>query len=202
MKNNLSFKICLESILGRVWRGFRNCFILLFCLFCVQATNGQVRKLILKINDPVPVCYPASVDLTSSAITAGSTEGLVYHYYSDQEMLVSIVDPTNVGAGIYYIKGVLSGINPSFVAAAIHVTVNNSPKLIVVNPVHIAGNELYDLTSTSVTLGSDAQLTYSYWMNKELSVPVKRPESVDKGTYFIKGTSVNGCYDRQQIDVE
>ena len=59
----------------------------------------------LSINNPEPVCEPATVDLTDATIISGSTEGLVYTYFTDDLALQAVADPTAVAGGIYYIKG-------------------------------------------------------------------------------------------------
>jgi len=57
-----------------------------------------------------------------------------------------------------------------------------------------------DLTAPSVTLGNDANLTYSYWTDSVATVSLLAPEAVTKGgTYYIKATSPSGCSEIKPI---
>lgn len=58
----------------------------------------------LQITDPETVCAPASVDLTSNEITAGSDSNLEFSYWLDSDLSNPITDPSQVSAGTYYIK--------------------------------------------------------------------------------------------------
>jgi hypothetical protein len=51
---------------------------------------------------------------------------------------------------------------------------------------------LVDLTAVSVTEGSDAGLTYTYWTNRDASIPCSNPAAVGSGAYYIKGSAANG----------
>ena len=54
-------------------------------------------------------CSGTTADLTQASVTAGSTQGLTFTYWADSLASTSIIDPQTVTAGLYYIKGALSG---------------------------------------------------------------------------------------------
>ena len=167
-----------------------------------ESVQAQGCLAILKINDPAPVCYPATVDLTTVEVTAGSTQGLKFSYYLDSKLTDKITDPSKVPAGTYYIKGVMTDPRTALVAGSVNVIIWGKPKLIVVSKILINIKERTDLTSLLVTTGSDEGLTYSYWNDSKATIPLLSPELSAKGNYYIKGTSLNGCFDIQPIIVD
>jgi gliding motility-associated-like protein len=74
------------------------------------------------VNDPSPVCFPSTANLTAPSVTEGSDPGLVFTYWSDESATDALEDPSSVTAGTYYVKGT-SG-SGTFVIKAVTVSVS------------------------------------------------------------------------------
>jgi len=203
MKMKVSEASNLISILKiRLFEFFISMLIVFSIIFILSENiQGQGCSVVLKIKDPMPVCAPSTVDLTLDAITDGSTNGLTYTYYSNPELTILVPSPKKVKAGIYFIKGVLSGSCNGFVVASVEVKVNDKPNVIVPNPVVKSVNGSADLTSALITSGSDTGLIFSYWYDAESTKSLSAPQSTVNGVYYIKGTSGNGCADIKTITI-
>ncbi|MET0465133.1 MAG: gliding motility-associated C-terminal domain-containing protein [Chitinophagaceae bacterium] len=91
--------------------------------------GGQTGTPVVVIFNPSPVCAPATVDITQAAITAGSTTGLTYTYFTDAAATVALSNPSAIStSGIYYIKGTSLGG-----------CVDIKPVTVVINPQPLAG---------------------------------------------------------------
>jgi len=198
-------KITINSIKILKFRILRLVFlqvsVIAFLIFLSESVSAQGYLAILKINDPAKVCSPSTIDLTSSAVTSGSSEGLVFSYFMNPELTISVSNPTAVKGGIYYIKGTLTGSPAVWVAGSVKVAVFEKPKMVILNSISKTSNQNVDLTIPQIKTGSDEGLVFSYWYDYEAAKPLLAPESTGTGKYYIKGTSSNGCFDIQSVNV-
>src|SRR5215207_2043994 len=79
--------------------------LLLIFIFCFFASACAKAQCDLIVTNPAPVCSPNKVDLTSVAITAGSTAGMTFTYWTNAIATASLLQPNSVAAGTYYIVG-------------------------------------------------------------------------------------------------
>lgn len=120
-------------------------FRLIICLTFMlsNALKSFSASPTLVINNPAAVCFPATVDLTASSITAGSSPGLNYTWWINEEATIPFTTPASAGEGTYYLKGT----NASGESATGSVQV-------VVNPLQTPEVSISSSLGTSVCAGT------------------------------------------------
>ncbi|GEM_PF-2213478 len=141
---------------------------------------------------PSAVCSPMTVDLTKPEITTGSSTGLSFTYWMDSNATISYNTPTSATNGSYYIKGT-DPYGCYSISTPIQVTIKTPPTVVVTPPNAVCSPMTVDLTKPEITLGSSAELTFTYWKDSNATINCITPETATNGSYFIKGTASDGC---------
>ncbi|MFL5739097.1 MAG: hypothetical protein ACJ75B_02685 [Flavisolibacter sp.] len=153
----------------------------------------------LVIHDPSASCDLGTADLTAASVTAGSTAGLNFSYWTDAAATIPYATPATAPAGTYYIKGSLGA--GCFDIKPVTVTASQKPVVVVHDPVPVCAPATVDLTAASVTAGSTAGLSFTYWKDAAATIPLTTPAIATAGTYFIKGSFGAGCFDIKAVVV-
>jgi gliding motility-associated-like protein len=170
--------------------------------FDIKPVKTDIRPLpVMALNPPPAICAPGSIDLTNPAIVKGSDNGLTYSYWSDANCTKVISTPTTMAqSGTYYIKSTAgSGCS---VVRAVDLTINPAPRLFVNDPPDVCTPNTVDITASSITAGSDASLTYSYWKDALTTQPLNNPNVIStSGTYTLKAVNTFGCVTTKAVNV-
>ncbi|HEY4651706.1 MAG TPA: S8 family serine peptidase, partial [Pontibacter sp.] len=120
----------------------------------VQVNFNEVPTVL--VTNPAPVCAPATVDLTASAVTAGSTAGLTYSYWTNAAGTNPLNNPAAVSAsGTYYIKGTTTA--GCFDIKPVTVTINQAPVAVITQ-----GATVTFCSGSTTTLTARTGTGYSY----------------------------------------
>jgi gliding motility-associated-like protein len=155
----------------------------------------------LKLIDSVSGCPSTGVDLTTADVTAGSTPGLRFSYFMDPKQNEFVPVPKYVDkSGTYYIKAVnnagCSEIQP------ITVALRPVPTLMITNPLPQCYPGTVDITSPTITSGSEKSMKFQYWYDADTTKPLLYPKQIGTdGTYYIKGINLGGCSNVQPVKV-
>ncbi|WP_396212089.1 choice-of-anchor L domain-containing protein, partial [Flavobacterium sp.] len=178
--------------------------------YYIKSTNGNcfdiepvtvtiVNTPAIVITNPAAVCFPATVDITTTAITAGSTNLGTLSYWTNAAATTPLTNPNAIStSGTYYIKstnGSCSDVKP------VIVTINATPVVTIVNPPSVCTPTTVNITANTVITGNTASGTLSYWTDAAATIPLTNPTTVAvSGTYYIKSTNGN-CFDIEPVTV-
>jgi gliding motility-associated-like protein len=102
---------------------------------------------------------------------------------------------TGLSAGSYKVT-VKDALGCSVEVSATIQQTGVSPNLVITNPPTLCVGSTTNLKALSITNGSEAGLTYTYWKDATATTTLPDAEATAAvaGTYYIKGTSQSGCF--------
>jgi gliding motility-associated-like protein len=176
----------------------------------VKNAAGCETTLNISVGDPqsIPLIPAVSATDATCAVATGSIQITAPLPATGISYSINGTDYTNT-------TGVFNGLLPGTYKVTVKnasgcisetttATINNQatdPKLVVTNPQQVCGVGSVDLTSASITQGSDTGLQFSYWRDVSATQIIIDPKSVGVGTYYIKATTSGGCYTIKPIIV-
>jgi gliding motility-associated-like protein len=162
----------------------------------VTATTivGVNANPLVVITNPAPVCSPATVNLTAPAITAGSTAGLTYTYWTDPAATIAYATPLTATAGTYYIKG--TTLTGCFDIKAVVVTVNPSPVATAANNGPVCVGSPLNLTGGPASMTTYSWVGPNSFTSSQISPVVSAAATLtNAGIYTLTVTNATGCRD-------
>ncbi|SJZ86809.1 gliding motility-associated C-terminal domain-containing protein [Sediminibacterium ginsengisoli] len=147
----------------------------------------------VQITSPPVACIPGAVDLTVSAVTAGSSPGLSFSYWEDPAATKPLSTPAALTrTGTYYIKGTNS--NNCSDVMPVMVTLSNPPAFSVSDIEACDAIALTDAASRSVR-SAVTSTSFSYWLDAAGTTSPLTPGHIFKTTtsFYVKGTEPVGC---------
>jgi gliding motility-associated-like protein len=127
------------------------------------------------------VCAPGIVDLTATAITAGSTSSLTYSYWTNNTATTSLSNANTISiTGSYYIKGT-DTTTKCFKIGTVVTSVNPIPTFNILSPSVCSGSQL-KITANPLT-GASTDYNYTW----QVPTGVANPGNVSNFTTTIAG---------------
>ncbi|KAB2859323.1 MAG: T9SS type B sorting domain-containing protein, partial [Flavobacteriales bacterium] len=154
----------------------------------------------LVITNPQPICNPNTIDITSQAITTGSTAG-TFSYWTNLAGTNPLTNPASISTSATYYIQLTSGSGCKTIEP-VTVIINNAPLLTITNPTPACSPNTVNITSSTVTNGSTGIGALSYWQDAGATIPLSTPQSIStSGTYYIKATTGTGCSVIKEVNV-
>ncbi|MEN2490248.1 choice-of-anchor L domain-containing protein, partial [Flavobacterium sp. B11] len=153
----------------------------------------------LVITNPAPVCANGTANLTLPAITAGSTAGLTYTYWTNSTATTPLATPSAAPVGTYYIKGTntesgCSDIKPVVVSQTNIVITETAAS-------HLDVKCKGSATGSATVTASGGTANYTYSWNTSPVQTNATATNLSAGTYTVTVTDSKGCSNTKQISI-
>lgn len=181
---------------------------------CYQVLPFDItlEELELVVEQPDPVCAPASIELSSVSVIDVNNIPLVYFTYflSEIDALQNVnplVSSEVTTSGTYWVR-VETEIG-CWAVAAIEVVILEAPILEIVSPLVFCDQDSFDLLDLSITelSGLDpSEIELTYYQNlgdAELGFPQLNNTIISQsGTYWVRAEIAGGCYGLASVEIQ
>jgi gliding motility-associated-like protein len=134
----------------------------------------------------------------SSNLTAIYNTGSNINRWTNAGIAVQNASSVNIAGNYRLISTTTFGCTDT-VLLVLNIVPN--PVVVTNNPSPVCAPKTIDLTDASVTSGSSAGLTFSYFTDAAAINNFPTPTNAISGIYFIKGSNNNGCFDIEPVTV-
>jgi len=186
--------------------------------FTVTNESGCLSPMSANVSIPVVAGIPSApvIGTTVQPVTGTPTGSVVLNGLPEngQWVLHRLPDNINIsGTGnSYKMTGLAPGTytfkvtNSAGCTSGLSdiLTINSlsaSTAVVITNPPPVCFPSTVDLTDPKITLGSTANLYFTYWEDDKATIPLTTPGSATAGIWYIKGTGKDNSYDIQPVTV-
>ena len=140
------------------------------------------------------VCAESPVQTLTATATVLDGQTIVWYNAASGGDVVTLPVLNEIGTVTYYAEAV-KGVLVSESRTAVTLTINALPILVITDPAVACAGSTVDLTAVAITAGSDAGLTFAYYLDEAAIDELTTPDAVTaSGTYYIRATDpVTGC---------
>jgi gliding motility-associated-like protein len=157
----------------------------------------QSTCLVVNISGTTPVCSGSTIGLSVP-------EGIAWEWigpagFTSEEQYSSIPGADTGMTGTYTVM--VTAASGCTVRAAVEVLVNPEPLVVINDHIPLCEPETADLTEEAITRGSDPDLAWSWHPDAGSADEMEAPRQAGAGTYYIRGTTIHGCYNVKPVTV-
>lgn len=138
----------------------------------------------------INICSGNTIDL-NTIYNTGNT-----NLWSSNTIPLADVSAVNTAGDYQLITINASGCSDT---VAVTIAIDINPRVVINDPDTVCANTTVDLTDAAITNSSDAGLIFTFWQDASATIAYNNSSIAPSGTYYIKGTNSNGCFDIKPV---